>query len=609
MGSEHRIKGNLPCALGEDGGCGSSDAMSLYFKNNQYDASCFSCGASGFLPKDLGEELAGFKGHQQQQTKRNKMTATNVDEMKGSYRPLDERNIKEEVCRAFGVKTQLKKGSESVGAHLYPYFDKQGVFLGHKTRLVESKKFPWEGGDSNKITLFGQQMFPKGSARILTLTEGELDAMSAYQMSGSKYPCVSLPFGAASVKKALQNPAIHDYLSSFEKIVVSFDMDDAGQTAAKEFCEAFPAKAFIMDMKYKDANEYLQLNKGADFMKAWWAAAPLPPAGLVPSSELMREVLEDTIAQDTVPFIYEGVDDLMFGVRRGELTTIVAGTGVGKSAVIREIAYDIAQQKKNAKVGVIMLEESNQKTATGLVGIQMSKPLLLLDLDAKRPPHKRILKDLAVTKEERELAVEKTLGSNQFIFYKNSFTSNTIETIVNKVRQMATVYGCEYIFLDHISIIVSGQDQDEDERKALDKIMTQLRNLVEETKVHLFVVSHLRRPQGKGHEQGAATSVSDIRGTAGIAQLSDNILGLERNQQAESKLLRNTTILRVLKCRVTGMTGPAAYLDYDIRTGRLSEITEDEYLTRQGKDDKKDESNDPYKNAPVQQNQFETFEE
>ena len=86
------------------------------------------------------------------------------------------------------------------------------------------------------------------------------------------------------------------------------------------------------------------------------------------------------------------------------------------------------------------------------------------------------------------------------------------------------------------------------------------------------MVSHLRRPQGQGHEDGAETSLSQLRGSAAIGQLSDMVIGLERDGQHENDIIRNTTRVRVLKNRFSGTTGLATHLYYDKVTGRLSEI-------------------------------------
>ena len=129
------------------------------------------------------------------------------------------------------------------------------------------------------------------------------------------------------------------------------------------------------------------------------------------------------------------------------------------------------------------------------------------------------------------------------------------------------------LVLDHLSIVVSGMDLEGDERRMIDHTMTRLRQFTEETGASLFLVSHLRRPNGnQGHEEGAETSLSQLRGSHAIAQLSDAVIGLERNQQSESDSDRNTTVVRVLKNRFAGTTGIACALRYDADTGRLSEV-------------------------------------
>jgi len=136
---------------------------------------------------------------------------------------------------------------------------------------------------------------------------------------------------------------------------------------------------------------------------------------------------------------------------------------------------------------------------------------------------------------------------------------------------MAKGLDCKWIILDHLSIVVSGMEG-ENERQLIDRLMTKLRTLVQETGIGMFLVSHLRRPIGdKGHERGAEVSLSQLRGSHAIAQLSDMVLGLERDQQHEDEEVRNTTLVRVIKNRFIGLTGPACYLFYDKHTGRLEE--------------------------------------
>ena len=76
-------------------------------------------------------------------------------------------------------------------------------------------------------------------------------------------------------------------------------------------------------------------------------------------------------------------------------------------------------------------------------------------------------------------------------------------------------------------------------------------------------------PEGVSHENGRAISLSDLRGSQSIAQLSDICLGLERDQQAEDPQARNRTKIRCLKNRYSGLTGPAGEMIYNPSTGRL----------------------------------------
>jgi twinkle protein len=93
-----------------------------------------------------------------------------------------------------------------------------------------------------------------------------------------------------------------------------------------------------------------------------------------------------------------------------------------------------------------------------------------------------------------------------------------------------------------------------------------------ELDIHLCAVAHSRRQSTKPLEEGGTTSLSDLRGTAGLGQLSNIVMGLERDGQAEDERTRNTTLVRVLKNRFSGITGPTSRLYYDQFTGRLTEI-------------------------------------
>ena len=149
----------------------------------------------------------------------------------------------------------------------------------------------------------------------------------------------------------------------------------------------------------------------------------------------------------------------------------------------------------------------------------------------------------------------------------DSFGSNDIDLICQRIEYMAKALEVDFIVLDHISILVSATEGDE--RRMLDAACTKFRSLVQALNISMLMVSHLSRPSGdRGHEAGAAVRLNSIRGSHSIAQLSDACIALQVDPEAPDEDIRQ---LRVLKNRFTGETGDAGTLVYDRETGRLVE--------------------------------------
>ena len=310
-------------------------------------------------------------------------------------------------------------------------------------------------------------------------------------------------------------------------------------------------KAKLAILPLKDANEMLVAGQGAEIIRAIWNAPVFRPDGIVDGRELWDTVSKELV-NDGTPYPWEGLNALSHGIRKGEIVTLCAGSGIGKSQICKEIAFDLIQ--RDSTVGYIALEENVRRTSLGLMSLHLNKNILL--------------NPAAADATEKRAAFEATVGSGKCFLYDH-FGSMDSDNLVNRMRYMITGCGCEYIFLDHLSIVVSGLESG-DERRFIDNTMTRLRSLVEELKFGLLLVSHLRRPDGRGHEEGGLTSLSQLRGSAGIAQLSDMVFGLERNQQDEEE--PDVTRVRVLKNRWSGQTGVATSLEYGHDTGRLTEL-------------------------------------
>ncbi len=509
--SESEFIRHEPCST-----CGSSDANSVYTDGHSY---CFACQTY----------VAGDNQHTQQMQ-------TDVN-FKGSAQRLQKRRISEKVC-------QLYKIYRDESYLRFPYFDSNGRLKGFKVK-TKSKDFKYEGETTN--TLFGQHLFPNKGKRIV-ITEGELDAASCYEAM-DKWPMVSLPHGAAGAKKDIQKQI--PFLQGYEEIILFFDKDDAGRKATEQVADLLPqgtVKIAHLAEPYKDASDALQNNDAEAIRRAIWDAKPYSPDGIVDGKSLLELVTTPSPPCDH-KYNLEGLQDKTHGIRYGELTTITAGTGQGKSTFCRQLATDLLNSGE--RVGYIALEESNRRTALGLMSVAVGKALHLGEHEHD------VLQD----------AYDTTI-SNWNLYLYDHFGSLSPDIIYNRIEYMALGLDIKIIFLDHLSILLSGLEGDE--RRMIDITMSKLRALVERTGISLFLVSHLRRTQtDKDHTDGAKVSLGQLRGSQAISQLSDTVLALERDQQSEDDI----ATLRVLKNRYSGETGVAASLKYNKDTCKFNETT------------------------------------
>ncbi|SHJ82022.1 DnaB-like helicase C-terminal domain-containing protein [Propionispora hippei] len=523
------IRAHIPCP-----DCGSSDAMCEYSDGHTF---CFSCETHHH-----GNDT---------ETKGGNKTVRNHEVIPLDSLTLDSlraRGITQETCAKYGYyKTRINNEMAQVAC----YYSDSGELVGQKVRFKD-KRFSVRGEVSDRF--FGQHLW-HGGGKKLVITEGEIDCLTVSQVQGNKYPVVSIPNGAKSAKRIFK--AQMEWLNSFEQVIVMFDMDERGREAVSDVEGILkPGKLYIATLPLKDPNECL-LNDQADaIVKAIWNAKVYKPDGIVNGADLWN-VLENEEEEEegySLPWDID-LQKMTLGLRKGELVVLTAGTGVGKTTFVRQIAHNFGV-KQNLKVGMMMLEENVKRTAKGLMSIEAGKRL---HINRK-----------AVTPEEYKEAFEKTLGTGNFIFHEH-FGSIEGDNLLNKMRYMVVGEGCDFIILDHVSIAVSGLEGD-NERKLIDILMTTMRSLVEETGVGLVVISHLKRPDGQqSHEEGGVTSLSQLRGSGAIAQLADTVIGLERNQQAEGKE-KNLVRIRLLKCRFTGETGIAGYLWYNKETDRLEGV-------------------------------------
>ena len=461
--------------------------------------------------------------------------------LKGQPKALSARGLTEADCQKFSYWVGTNNRGELV--QIANYRDSSGAIVAQKVR-GKDKSFQFFG-DTGSATLFGSHLWSNG--KKLCLTEGELDAISLSSCFQHKYAVCSIPNGAAGAVRAVKRN--FDYINGFDEVVICFDMDEVGQKAAQEVAEVLPVgKAKIASLPAKDANEAILQGKRSELVQAIWQAKEFRPDGIKAAGDYRSLITVDETAS-AITWPYSMLNEVLRGLRKQELVTVCAGSGTGKTTFCKELVHHLLLNDQ--KVGLIALEESNKRSLLGLVGIHLSKNLLV---------------DRTQATDDEVLAGFDDLFGDRSCYLFDHFGSTDINLIAQRIQYMARALDVDYIILDHISILVSAQEGDE--RRMLDAACTKFRTLVQELDIGLIMVSHLRRPDGRGHEDGANVSLSQLRGSHAIAQLSDACIGLQVDPEEPDSDVRH---IKILKNRYTGQTGHAGTLVYQRETGRLIE--------------------------------------
>ena len=519
--------------------CGSSDAKAVYSDEGTH---CFSC----------GNTVRGTLGNTKRLTMVKEFNPTFIE-----Y-PNQIRGISKNTLEKFtyGVAN---------GKHCTYYYDTEGDIVAEKYR-TKDKEFAWSG-EAKKATLFGQNVFKPSTKIKLIVTEGEIDCLSVSEIQQNKYPVVSLPNGAASAKRDVK--ANYDYLSSFKELVLMFDNDEAGQKAAKEVQLMFPPKyCKIAKLPLKDANEMLKAGKSKELVSAIFQAETHTPEEIKSGNKLL-DLLDkvDKTEHYDFPSYLPNLTKNMRGMRIGDLTILAAGSGAGKTTLMKQLELHF-HDTTDFNQGIIHIEEGIRDTVEGLVSVKLGRQLHLEDDSNEDPIVRKAWTDLVEAKDDE---------GNSRLSVVDTFGALDTEKLYGMIRYLAQVDNCKIIYLDHITMLVSGLDGQLDDRKALDLIMTSLKSLTQELGIHLVVVSHLNNSTngGKAFEEGGTANVNNLRGSGSLKQLADNVILLTRNQMAETIEERSTVQISLLKCRKTGRTGHCDKIFYDNDTGVFTEVSGD----------------------------------
>ena len=503
-----------------------------------------------------------------------------------------DRKVSKSTCERFGIRAALsEKDGKTVEAYYFPSYNQKGQVVGFmKQDITKGKEEEghWTavGSVSIQNKLFGQDVAESINRKRanVVVTEGQWDAVSTFQalvdsVKNTKYEgmepqVVSIPLGTKNAVEAiLHNEA---FVTSFDAATWFFDDDHCTPAEAKkgilkghEAREAVSGALIDSGLSmmtvvaqdgFKDASDYLQAGKSSELAKlVQFGKKPFSTEKVVDASEISFETIIEPQPKGVMIDCFPKLMERLYGFREKELTMILAPSGVGKSTVCSILADRF--MKDGHKIGMIFLEEGNKDTFQRLIAAELKVNYLKF----KRNP-------LAVASKEAIKEVYDSIVNNEKLVMLDHFGSMPIDTLMAKVKNMVLVKGCKYILLDHLSMVVSGNES-ENERKELDIVMTALASFCAANAVHLIVVCHINRsdsaqflPQ-KGQEDKpfwVNVRKESARGSAALEQCSWNILGIE--PEILPDFSRGRVRIKVLKTRFGDSLGIADVFTLDQET-------------------------------------------
>ena len=572
--------------------CGSSDAYALYIDDDDYESGhCFSCQytvpSREYIEEQDGKQVS--KQKVRSSTKEQQMSVNEVKSTKPAISDAEKgrvksettsksggfRAIRDEISTMFGVRHSFTEDTGEVCEQYYPV-TQEGLLVGYKVREVP-KNFYSIGRTGADCEMFGQFKFNRGG-KYLLITEGEIDALSSYQMiydynksKGSDFETavVSPTTGAQSKKQIAKNYAFCD---TFDQIVLCYDSDKAGQEAAEEVVKYLPkGKVKLMQMRYKDANEYLQKGKQKEFISDFYNAKPYVPVGIMGSGEITSSMREEfkTPKIPLPPFMHKLQEMMAGGVPLGRIVNLGSSSGSGKSTIIDEIVYYMLFNSPH-KVGVVTLEST-----TGQYGIKLLSRHIGLKLELKTNDEAlEILESEHTKQKEQELFWTET-GEHRF--YLVDDRDGGVENVKDAIENLVISCGCKVIILDPVNDVIGSLSNEEQET-----FYSWQKGMVKSHGCTFYNVMHTRKTSGgqKAGSTGADLHEEDLMGSSSAYKSAACNLMFSRNKEAENELERNTTIMKATKIRWTGKTGIAGKYYYDIEKHTLHDL--DDWLEENG---------------------------
>lgn len=466
------------------------------------------------------------------------------------------RGISENIIKRYGIRASIDEASGIIDKVFYPYRK------GYKVKLVQIGEYGEEIGSLKKPGLCGQDLFQAGGKKLL-ITEGEDDMLAAAEMMHQRYPdrpltVVSLPYGAPGAARAVAQEI--EWVNTFSEVILSFDQDEEGDKATVAVGRLLgPNKAKVMRLSEKDSMEMYEKGKHKEWISAFFDADFYQPAELKSGEELgWEDCLEPLVPFAQIQFLPK-LMSMTDGIRKGEMTVILAPPGAGKSTSVRQIAWDLMGQ--GVKVMNMFLEEDTKKTRQSFAALEHG---IFLPRLRKNPN--------LLSHQQWQEVYEKYIKDHLFLEHDGSIG---YDAVMANIR-WAEALGKQVVVFDHLSMVI-GASKNTDERKEIDNVLTEMAAFTAKSSMHLFVVAHIKRVQPppkkkeeKEEPHWVEVALDSARGSGAFEQLFWNIWTVEPEFLPDGSRGRMRFVNR--KNREWGKLGEADYLILNLTNGKLEGI-------------------------------------
>ena len=197
--------------------------------------------------------------------------------------------------------------------------------------------------------------------------------------------------------------------------------------------------------------------------------------------------------------------DAVFGLRKGEVTTVAAGPGQGKSAMAWHIGRTAAQ--RGFRVALISLEMSEEqygiRALSSLTGIPMERIVAAKGLTA-----------------EQWTAIGDAMNAARLPFC----ITTRIGTVEQARREAMRMEKLDLLIIDYLQIMDTARRID-NEHLRISAITRQLKTLARELGIPIIMLSQFKRLPA-----GQRPTLSDLKESGSIENDSDNVILLYKPQ-------------------------------------------------------------------------------